>query len=677
MSSVRDRRRLLAGIALVVWTTLVLAAFYVVQRPLSGQVVRGMALSAWNLGVAVALLVGAAGLGTWLLERLGVPALSDLEHLCLSIGVGLGLLGLAGLGLALLGLTGSNVFLVGHVLLLGGAVRTLWSGRERGQALFARVRTAVVERPVWAVALGTPAFLATLMALTPPADGFDALLYHLSWPAWVIRTGGLQPYDISPFWFPHLVEGVYLWAMGMGAERAPQLLHVTWGLLAGGLLFVWGRAVWGARTGRWALLVLVSMPSLPLLASWAYTDLALVFYALGTLFALWRWHLEGYPRGWLVLGGVLAGMAMGVKYTSFVVPMTAGALIAWWLRSTPRRLVRAELLFSGVALAVAMPWYARNWAFMGNPFYPFVFGGRFWDAFRAAWYANAGTGIGVNVVELLLLPLNVTLGHRDATYFDGRIGPLYLLAAPLTLWALRREWGEHPARRPAWLVLGLFFIVGAGFWTMGVMRTVDLWQARLLLPALFPLALLTARGLLSAPDVDTVWLRASFVLRVVVAGVVVVSVLDVGLFVVARNPLAVITGVETPVAYRRRVLPEYTAAMELLARLPADARVYFLFEPRSYGAPRDVQPDPLLYNFAHGIYLEGDAESLARAWRRQGYTHVLLYRWGADFLAERQPDRMTSRLVDELDRLTGAILVPVAVTPAGDYELYRLPEEVP
>ncbi len=677
MTFAHGRRRLWAGVGLVVWAALVLAAFYVVQRPLSGQVVRGMAMSAWNVIVAATIVGGSASLGAWALERLGVPASPGLEHLCLSAGTGLGLVGLGGLALALLGFTGGSVFIVGQVLFLILAAHLGWSRRHEYRLLWARARGAAASRPLWALALATPTLLALLMALTPPADGFDALLYHLTWPEWVLRTGGIRPYNLSPFWFPHLVEGVYLWAMGMGGERAPQLLHVAWGVLAGGLLFTWGRGVWGARTGRMALLVLVSMPSLPLLASWAYTDLALAFYTLGTLFALWRWHAAGHVRGWLALSGAMAGMAMGVKYTSFVVPVTAGLLIVWWLRADLRRLLGAGLLFAGVALAVALPWYARNWAFMGNPFYPFVFGGRYWDEFRAAWYANAGTGIGGNVVELLLLPLNVTLGHRDVTYFDGRIGPLYLLAAPLTLWAFWQEWRSHPTRRPALLALGLFFTVSAGFWALGVVRTVDLWQGRLLMPALFPFALLTARGLLAAGDVDTPRLRVSFILRAVVAGVVLLSVWDFGLFVVARNPLAVVVGVETPAAYRQRVLPEYTAAMELLARLPADARVYFLFEPRSYGAPREVQADPLLDNFAHGIYVEGNADSLARAWRRQGYTHLLLYRWGADFLAERRPDRMSPELVEALRRLTDEILVPVAVTPAGHYELYRLPEEGP
>ena len=82
-------------------------------------------------------------------------------------------------------------------------------------------------------------------------------------------------------------------------------------------------------------------------------------------------------------------------------------MILWWGRGNLGAAVKLAVIFSLLALTVAAPWYLRNWAVMGNPVYPFVWGGQLWDAFRAEWYAEAGTGIGWNLRELLLLPESI------------------------------------------------------------------------------------------------------------------------------------------------------------------------------------------------------------------------------------------------------------------------------
>lgn len=70
-----------------------------------------------------------------------------------------------------------------------------------------------------------------------------------------------------------------------------------------------------------------------------------------------------------------AGFAMGLKYTSFICPVTLIALIAWDTvrqRGLFKQTSGQVMLFSVVALVVASPWYLRNLAFTGNPVYPFA-----------------------------------------------------------------------------------------------------------------------------------------------------------------------------------------------------------------------------------------------------------------------------------------------------------------
>jgi hypothetical protein len=151
-----------------------------------------------------------------------------------------------------------------------------------------------------------------------------------------------------------------------------------------------------------------------------------------------------------------------------------------------------------------------------------------------------------------------------------------------------------------------------------------------------------------------------------------VTVIDAGVHVLSRNPLAYALGLETRQAYLEKVQPAYAEAMQLLDRTPSNASLYFLFEPRSYGAARQVQIDPILDNFAHDWYLHGDADSLVQDWRTQGYTHVLIYRRGVDFLSGNPSSSFKPEYQDALELVIASHLTLVATTPEGAYELYRI-----
>jgi 4-amino-4-deoxy-L-arabinose transferase-like glycosyltransferase len=394
-------------------------------------------------------------------------------------------------------------------------------------------------------------------------------------------------------------------------------------ILTAGVLWEWCRKAFGGRAAWWTLLLLVSMPSLPWLSSWAYTDLALAFFVLSSLYSLWRWS-EMAHGSWLVIGGVLAGMAMGIKYTSFMLPVLCLPLILIWESGGWRRIASASK-FAFPALIVAAPWYLRNWLVMGNPFYPFLFKGLYWDAFQSAWYAGTGTGIGWNLAELFLLPFKVMMGINDQNYFDGRMGPLFLLLLPLAVWAAWSALRGKTGGRRTMLLVGLFGAVSMAAWILGVIQTAHLWQARLLWPGLIPLAIPMGLALARLPELDLPRLRFSFILTALAALVVLITLVDNSLSLVFRRPLAFALGMESRQAYFERIQPRYAAALELAASTPPGSYIYLMFEPRSYGMPRRVQADPINDNLLHDFYLYQNAEGVMKAWQSQGFTHALMY----------------------------------------------------
>lgn len=641
---------------LIIWIGFVFTAFYVVQKPFALQVGSGLLSILRTLALTGLLLVNAAGLGGWLMRRF-FPFLDSSERVFLGTGLGLGFFGVLGFALAAVGAARPVVLII---ILAGLVLLALVQGwlrlfREDFLVLRQALRLPPERGLQWVPWLtGIVGFLSFMLAFAPPADSFDALLYHLAIPISWLKDGGLAGSQIIPhYWFPGLVEGVFVWGLAFGSETLAPLLHLAWGALTVGLIWLWTRKAWSNSLAWRSVAVLISMPSLPLLASWAYADLALAFYSVAVLYTLWLSRDLVEKRAW-ILSGIFCGLAMGVKYTSFILPLVVIAWMVWMQRSRLADTLVSGVKFAVPAILVASPWYLRNWIWVGNPFYPFVFGGKYWDSFLAMHYPQTGTGFGFNILQLILLPLNLTLGRYDANYFDGRIGPLWLILLPVSLWVL---W--HNRRQPvrqALYIPALFGVVSLGMWTFGVMKTSALWQSRLLFPALLPLAPLAALAWEAFARLDTRRFRFSFIFNTLAVISISASLLEFGLFVLSRNPLAAALGMIDRQSYFDRFQPPYGDALSLVSQTPADARIYFLFEPRSYGMSRSVTPDAINQNLAHDFYLYHTPENILHAWQARGYTYVIYQRVGDGLLENPEEDQRLFSILDVAAKTPNTIL---------------------
>jgi 4-amino-4-deoxy-L-arabinose transferase-like glycosyltransferase len=656
------------------WTGILVSTYYVVQKPGLLNAFTGLADTLWTLMIAALLLFSAYGIGTRLLSWLGLKSIDEVDRLLLGCGIGLGGLGLLGLGLSAAQLARVPVFSFLFAFLTAFFVfsKDLQKLRVDLKAFATQWILSFSQFNLFSkIVIVLPFLFSFLLTLVPQFEAFDTLLYHLAQPARVLQDSGLRPVDIPQFWFPNLTENVYLWALALGSERAAQMIHFAWATLSALLLWRWAVKVWSVEIGRKVLLLLTAIPSLPLLASWAYADMALTFYAIAALYAL-TFFESTKSLAWLRIAGIMAGLAMTVKYTSFTVPLACGLLILIWGRRSFSQAFTYAAQFSAVTLLIAAPWYARNALFMGNPFYPFVFGGRYWDAFRAAWYSGAGTGIGGNALQIFLLPLNVVLGIRDQNFFDGRIGPLFLILAPFALWILASRSRQDSDQGLSLQAIGLFSVMTFAAWTFGVINSNHLWQARLLLPGLIAFTIPTALGWDMLKAFDSSRFRISFFSNAVIAVVIALTLFDNAMFVLQRNPLAVALGAQNRAGYIARVNPSYAALMKVIDELPGDAYVYSLFEPRSYSLPRRIQPDAINYNFSHDLYLYKTPSGIIRHWKSQGYTYVLIYERGLALGADDPSSQFTPTRRTAL-RETLAELDFVNQTPEKDYSIYRIP----
>ena len=79
---------------------------------------------------------------------------------------------------------------------------------------------------------------------------------------------------------------------------------------------------------------------------------------------------SGGSRTWLALSGLMAGFACGTKYYAAICPFLLALFI---LNKSWRERVWAPLaLFAGATALPVLPWLAKNWAYAGNPVFPFL-----------------------------------------------------------------------------------------------------------------------------------------------------------------------------------------------------------------------------------------------------------------------------------------------------------------
>lgn len=633
--------RIGALVLTVVWLFTVVVNYYIVHKPFDLANALAILNVLGDLCVAVALFALGSAIGRRVLRARDFA--EPLEALALETGIGLGAISFTTFALGWLGLLNPIIFwaiLLAALFLLRGDLRAAW--RNAG-TIRLEIHSPFERALAWFCALAC--VISFFFALTPPT-GWDALQYHLIGPKLAIEHGrSLPPPDNVSLNYPGLVEMLFLAAMLLKGDIAAQLMHWGYLLLIAGLVFAFAKRYFTGATAWLSMALLLAAPSFLVTATWAYNDMALVFYSFAALFLAIRGREKNQAR-LFAISGIFAGLALGEKYTASIVVLAIGLLIV----RPHRKAFWHAIVFGVCAALVGASWYFRNLIFVGNPVYPFVWGGANWDAFRAAWYSRFGTGLLNQPLELLLTPWSVTMGGRQD--FQGTIGPLLLALIPLGFLTQRKS----DALKPVWF----FVIVLYAFWLFGVAQSKLLWQTRLLFPIFPALALIAADAFDRLSSLALPQFSLQRFTTFLIGAVLGLTTISYALSFVRDNPLAFITGAESRQEFLARHLGEYDRVMRWAnANLPPNARVFFLWETRAYYLERAFNADAILDRWAHLRFQHRDTDAIALYLRGEGYTHILLYREGLSGLLQSGYDPITLEDVRELQEFIARHLKPI------------------
>ncbi len=652
------------GLIGLVWLVAIVLAYYAGHKPITPEAALALVLAAWRVAAALLLVTLAGGLGHWALSpRIELPPLAGLA---LQGGLGLGIFSLvililgSTLGLPVwalwLALPVLAILLRRHALSwlrqLAGFSELWHSGSRLGKAL--GIVLALI-------------FLTRLFVALAPPLAFDALFEHLAMPAAYLEDGRISylAWNVSSA-MPQNAEMLYTWAMVLGGSEAAASLGWAIALLGLAGLVGYVNDKFGPRSAWVAAAALLAGISSAVLLSDAYADWLVLLFGLGTLVCLDSWQAGG-ARRFLLLAGIFAGLALGCKYTAAVLVVAGAAALAWHAWKRRAAFIPAAFIFGLAALISFLPWLVKNGLTIGNPFYPFFFTSSVASQIQLANFERVSAW--GNALDFFLLPLRATMvGFEKADGYMFSTGPL-LLALGALAWV---GWKQlQPMQRSALQNAAILAAGGLLVWALANQYNGLLIQTRYYMVVFPAFAVLAAAGDWGLRQVALARIRLGRIAAVLILLAVSFTLLESGLNSIQSGAPQAALGLKSQDAYLADNLGWFQPAMQSIAELPQGSRVLLLYEPRSlYCQPR-CTGDPILDRWKQArAYYHDDAGQILAGWKAEGFTHLLFYRQGVEFLVDAGDPHHTP---DDL-RTVNAFLegLPQPVKLGGVYELYSL-----
>jgi len=460
---------------------------------------------------------------------------------------------------------------------------------------------------------------------------------------------------------------LYTWAINLAGVEGAAVLGWVLGIVAIAGLIGYLNSRLGALPAWVGAAALTAGFTYSSSLAWAYVDWLLVLFGVGTLISLDRWITNRQP-GQLMLVGILTGMALGSKYTGGVLLV---AVIVVVVSESMRRKVQFNQLVANLialvmpAVLVTLPWWIKNvWA-TGNPFYPFFIPAGAMDRFRLDFY---NVGLWGDWRDTIFLPILASLtGVEGASGYNASIGPLLLglSACAIVGWPEQTNDEKDTLR-----IAALLGLSGVLLWIVAARLSGLLIQSRLY-AAIFPaLAVLAGAGYKSLTYIHWGGIRLGRVVGTLILLVYTFSVLDIGRYTVGQGASQVILGLKAPQVYQEENLGWYSMAMRDIRSLPDGSKVLMLWEPRSLYCLPNCLPDEIIDRWKHDMTIWRTPDAILNSWRSSGYTHLLFYRLGADFVRSSDA-RYAPSDWQTLDLLLSRLSPPMTDYGAA-YSMYKL-----
>ena len=483
--------------------------------------------------------------------------------------------------------------------------------------------------------------------------GYDILEYHLALPKEYVQEGRITyaPHNVYAN-FPANVEMLYLLAMVVHGDvydigTTANFIHLFLAVLAVYAAWVMGRE-WSPAAGLASAVGLGTVGWLAYLCGLAYVENGLLFFGGASLAAVVRaasLSSVAAQRRWLIVAGLLAGLACGCKYTGVAMVAIPIALGLLFLVRGIRQSITAVAVYSLACAITFSPWLVKNAAMTGNPVFPLA--NSVFQAYPPGWgpveQERWDRGHSISDKERAWPARLRALWRHTVADHDHRFGPAIVFLALAGLVGRVRQ------RLDAFLTLVLAVQVVVWLWMTHL-------YARFAIPMLMPLAALAGRS------VGATSRRAAVTMGVLVLG----AVWNLS-FAIRFQKTEGALGVPASWLYEGRERGfEYLGYIN--NELPETARLLMVGDARAYYVKRLVDYT-VVFNanpFVAIVEQAQDGNAVIDWLRRNEYTHVLVHWAEIDRLRRTYgfSNRITQELFSELSR-TGLSLASAFPHPSG------------
>lgn len=563
----------------------------------------------FDLGFASFVVFVSLMLGRIALRRMRFLITPGIERDVFALVVGLGVMVEVLLGLGFLHLLYPQ-WLIGILLLLAwiasSEVRTAlneWKAIWHTHIPFSKIEMFLLGGVI------ITALPVGLRALMPPT-AYDALTYHLPAPKAFLDAHTLLPFlenvqANSPIAFDLLT----VFGLSVGSDVFPQLLQFVLGIALALGVYQFAACAFNRSVGILAVAILFSIPIFGILAGWAYLDVSWVLCEFLSIYAFWKWDRQRQTQ-WLVLSAGLMGLALSNKYLALQGMIILGIAIVIASRSDGwLHLARNLIVFGFVATLVAFPWYWKNWIWLGNPVYPYFWGGVNYDGLRLEFnsYLLSGYGVGRDWLAYVMLPLNIFAR-------SGEFGPV-APNAPSFVFLLLPAYLALPKTSTNNLLLGVSaarFVI----WAFGA-------QELRFMFVVYPML-----SIVSGYVIDQLLKRWNKPLLRAEIGALIGLIIGAGIWfqwqycLQQSHLLAYLTGVASRADFLRANLNPYAATEFVNTTLPSTARILAIGDGRGYYFEREFIPDTGRDHWRNRIIRGETLDLVLQNLQAEGITHL-------------------------------------------------------